>query len=125
MGKNVIPSYASEERFNKEYPEGPYVAYQAAIESIPVIDNDSVEWAQILEVLLVEKRASIGGERLVEPHGGLLSHRSRSRAALRDAEQRRRRDTSGPRYLCSSGFPAPPAMSADAFSTEDEYRTRG
>lgn len=50
MGANVIPSYPNEDKFNKDYPEGPYVAYQAALESIPVIDNDSVEWTQILQV---------------------------------------------------------------------------
>lgn len=50
MGANVIPSYATEDRFNKEFPDGHYLAYQAALESIPVVDNADLEWKQVLQV---------------------------------------------------------------------------
>lgn len=50
MGANAIPSYATEDRFDKEFPDGSHLAYQAALESIPVLDNAGVEWAQVLQL---------------------------------------------------------------------------
>ena len=51
MAVDVIPSYSSEETCDREFPRhGESIAYQAALESLPVVDAATLEWGQVLAV---------------------------------------------------------------------------
>jgi hypothetical protein len=53
----VTPLYASERVMRGEIREGPAIAYEAALENIPIIDEAAVTWEEIIE-FRKDKRAS-------------------------------------------------------------------
>ncbi len=49
LGFPVIPSYASDDLFTAEFPEGTETAYQAIINNIPIVLDKYTTWEQVLE----------------------------------------------------------------------------
>lgn len=48
-GIQVIPTYPSSAAFARDFLEGQAIAYQAALNNLPLISNEDVTWDQILE----------------------------------------------------------------------------
>jgi hypothetical protein len=49
MGLVVVPSYESYKAYIDDFPEGTAIAYEAALNNLPVVRHDQVSWEQILE----------------------------------------------------------------------------
>lgn len=48
-GYNVTPVYDRQSRFFADFPSGPALVYQAAIQNLPEIIENKVSWAQLIE----------------------------------------------------------------------------
>jgi hypothetical protein len=48
-GRSLVPVYNSKELMSEHFPDGQEVAYQAAIECIPTVAEEHLEWQQVCE----------------------------------------------------------------------------
>jgi hypothetical protein len=49
VGVTVIPSFADNKEFSTQYGKGEAVAYQAVLANLPVVNEDFLDWEQILQ----------------------------------------------------------------------------
>jgi hypothetical protein len=49
VGVTVIPSFADNKEFSTQYGKGKAIAYQAVLANLPVVNEDSLDWEQILQ----------------------------------------------------------------------------
>lgn len=48
-GIDVVPTFSSFDQFRANYPEGHFIAYQAALNNIPLVSQRSLSWKQVID----------------------------------------------------------------------------